>query len=144
LRNWKEVGGPDLAIVPMVRPANSGTRATFRKYVLEGRDENGTLLKNDSSTDVRNTVARTPGAIGYLALSVVNSSVHPLAIDGKTATLEHIATGSYVFWSYEHMYAPGDDNALVNAFLDFMLTPEVQQLAQRMSYIPIAKMQLPV
>jgi phosphate transport system substrate-binding protein len=37
ISNWKDVGGPDLRIVPVVRPATSGTRAVFRKYILGGR-----------------------------------------------------------------------------------------------------------
>jgi phosphate transport system substrate-binding protein len=143
IKNWQQVGGSNLPIVPVVRPGTSGTRATFRKYVLEGRDENGTLLKTDSSTEVRNKVAHTPGAIGYLALSVLDPSVHALAIDGKNATQENIAAGSYTFWSYEHMYTLGDNNSLISSYLDFMLTPTVQQLAQKLSYIPIANMKLP-
>ena len=142
IHNWSEVGGANLAIVPLVRPATSGTRATFRKYILAGRDENGRLQKTDSSTSLRNATAHTPGAISYLALSVVNASVHEVAINNRMATPENIANGSYDFWSYEYMYTMGDNNALINSFLDFMLTPQVQHLAQHMSYIPIANMKL--
>ena len=145
LTNWQEVGGPDLPIVPIVRPATSGTRDTFRKYVLGGRDE-GTgnqVLQKDSSTAVHDKVAQTPGAIGYLAQSVVDNKVHPIAIDGKSATKDNIITGSYTFWSYEHMYTLGDDNPIVAAFLDFMLSSTIQQLAQHDGYIPIGDMKLP-
>ena len=143
INNWKQVGGPDLRIVPVVRPQTSGTRDTFRKYILGGLDEKGTLLQTDSSTDVRATVAKTPGAIGYLALSVLDSSVRAIAINNQAPTQENIATGRYVFWAYEHMYTLGDDNQLIAAFLDFMLSPQVQQEAQRLRYIPIDAMKLP-
>lgn len=145
ITNWQQVGGPDLPVIPVVRPPTSGTRATFRKYILGGRDENSThsrLLTTDTSTAVRDTVAHTPGAIGYLALSVLNKSVLPLAIDGYTPTLTNIEAGHYAFWSYEHMYTLGDNNVLARAFLDFMLTPGIQQTAQNMGYIPIANMKL--
>lgn len=141
--NWQQLGGPDLPIVPVVRPDTSGTRATFRKYILGGRDENGELLQTDSSLTVRATVAHTPGAIGYLALSVLNSSVKAIAIDGQMATPQNIENGTYAYWGYEHMYTLGDDNPLLSAYLDFMLTPQIQQLAQKMGYIPIANMKLP-
>ena len=143
IRNWDEVGGPNLPIVPIVRPQTSGTRATFRKYVLGGGDESGTLLQTDSSTTVRSTVARTPGAIGYLALSVYNSTVRQIGIDGQKATDNTIESGTYTFWSYEHMYTLGDSNKLIASFLDYMLTPTVQQEASKQSYIPIANMKLP-
>ena len=145
IRNWQQVGGPNLAIVPVVRPPTSGTRATFRKYILGGQDENsehGRLLTTDTSTTVRNTIAHTPGAIGYLALSVLNKSVRALAINGYTPTLANIEAGHYAFWSYEHMYTTGDNNVLASAFLDFMLTPAIQQIAQNIGYIPVANMKL--
>jgi phosphate transport system substrate-binding protein len=142
IRNWKDIGGPDLAIVPVVRPATSGTRATFRKYILGGRDEQGTLLQSDSSQTVLQTVAQTPGAIGYLALSVLDQTVHQVAIDGRLPTQANIQSGSYAFWGFEHMYTLGDDDPLLNAFLTFMTGAEVQQLAAQLGYIPIVAAQL--
>lgn len=143
ISNWKQVGGPDLRIVPVVRPPTSGTRDTFRKYILGGLDEKGKFLQSDSSTLVRDTVAKTPGAIGYLALSVLNNSVHSMAINNQSPTQDNIAAGRYVFWAYEHMYTLGDDNPLIAAFLDFMLSKQVQQQAQKLRYIPIDAMKLP-
>lgn len=143
IHNWSQLGGPDVAIVPVVRPQTSGTRATFRKYILGGRDEKGKLLKTDSSTTVRDTVAQTPGAIGYLALSVLDSSVHSVAIDNYMPTHENIANGHYAYWSYEHMYTLGDSNVLLSKFLDFMLTVPAQKLAAQLGYIPIGEMKIP-
>ena len=136
------MGGPDLPIVPVVRPATSGTRATFRKYILGGRDQKGTLLTSDSSQTVLQTVAQTPGAIGYLAVSVLNPTVQQVAIGGKLPTPANIQGGQYAFWGFEHMYTLGDDNPLIEAFLTFMTGSEVQQLAAQLGYIPIANAQL--
>lgn len=142
INNWKQVGGPDLPIQAVVRPATSGTRLTFRKYVMGGRDEKGIFLKTDSSQTVLTTVADTPGAIGYVGLSVLDKTVQPVEIDGVAATPSAIESGHYPFWGYEHMYTLGDGNALASAFLDYMLTPEIQGLAQTMGYIPIAQIQV--
>ena len=142
IRNWKDVGGPDLPIVPVVRPATSGTRATFRRYILGGRDQKGTLLTSDWSQTVLQTVAQTPGAIGYLAVSVLNSTVQQVAIGGKLPTAANIQGGQYAFWGFEHMYTLGDDDALSEAFLTFMTGSEVQQLAAQLGYIPIANARL--
>jgi phosphate transport system substrate-binding protein len=142
ITNWKAVGGPDVPVVPVVRPATSGTRATFRKYVLGGRDENGKLLTTDSSETVRDTVANTPGAIGYVGVAYLTASVRVMAIGGQLPTPENISAGRYAFWGFEHMYTIGDDTGAVGAFLDFMLTPQIQRLAQQLGYIPIAQMKL--
>jgi phosphate transport system substrate-binding protein len=141
ITNWNQVGGPDLKIMPIVRPASSGTRATFRRYVLGGRDEIAKPLTSDSSTTVHDTVASTPGAIGYLALPYIKTSgdnVTEIGINGFKATRTNIENGSYQYWGYEHMYTLGDDNALVNAFIDYMFSSTVQQHAESIRYLPIA------
>ena len=143
ITNWKQVGGPNLPIVPVVRPATSGTRDTFRKYILEGRDESGKLLTTDSSDTVRDTVANTPGAIGYLAMPYVNNAVHAVAIDGATPTQANIESGKYLFWGFEHMYTLGDDDPVLDEFLNrFMLSQQAQDLALQRGYIPIANVKL--
>lgn len=136
--NWSQLGGPDLPIKAVVRPPTSGTRLTFRKYVMGGRDEKGAILLNsDSSTTVLKTVAGTPGAIGYLALSVLDTTVRAIDINGKSAAPAAIESGQYPFWGYEHMYTLGDGSPLAQAFLNYMLTPAVQDVAQSLRYIKI-------
>jgi len=136
--NWKAFGGPDLPVVPIIRPATSGTRALFRKYVLGGAEESGHPLTTDSSTDVINAVAHTPGAIGYVTTVLVNPTVRRIGIDGVTATVQSIKAGSYKFWGYEHMYTLENGSNATTAFLDFMLTAEAQQLAQKLGYLPVS------
>ncbi len=142
--NWDQIpglNGPDLPIVPIVRSPTSGTRATFRRYVLGGRDELASLKTISSSQDVLKAVASTPGAIGYLAASVLNANVHSIAIDGYTATLQNIDAGHYSFWSYEHMYTLNiTGSSVVSAFLNFMLTAQIQQQAVMLNYIPISNL----
>ncbi len=146
--NWSQVGGPNLPIVPLVRPATSGTRATFRRYVLGGRDELSSLLAISSSQDVVTRVAQTPGAISYLATSVLNSQVRPISINGYAASQENIEAGRYTFWSYEHMYTLNTLNRangpLIDAFLNFMLTSQIQQQVTALHYIPIADLKFPL
>ena len=37
--NWSDIGGPTRPITAVIRPAGSGTRATFKKYVLNNADD---------------------------------------------------------------------------------------------------------
>jgi phosphate transport system substrate-binding protein len=144
ITNWDQiVGGNNQTIHPIVRPATSGTRATFREYVLEGGDEKGTNLNVDDTQAVVNKVASTPGAIGYVALSALTSTVKEIGIDNQHPTPDTIGNGSYNFWSYEHMYTMGDDSPLLDAFLNFMTSSAVQQKASQLRYIPINEMKTP-
>src|SRR5262249_5616891 len=103
---------------------------------------NGKLLTTDSSETVRNTVASTPGAIGYVAVAYLIASVRVVAIDRQLPTPENISAGRYAFWGFEHMYTVGDDTGAVGDFLDFMPTPQSRRLARQLGSIPIAQMKL--
>jgi phosphate transport system substrate-binding protein len=135
--NWKDVGGPDLPIQPVIRPSSSGTRALFEKYVLQGSQESGNPLTTDSSTAVLDAVAHTSGAIGYVTTSVANSTVQTIAIDGVSPTPQNIQAGKYKFWGYEHMYTLQNGVNATTAFLDFMQSPQAQGLVQQLGYISV-------
>jgi phosphate transport system substrate-binding protein len=147
IKNWKEVGGPDQKIVLVNRPENSGTRATFVKFALNGAKEyrGKDSIVQDSSGTVRKIIAETPGAIGYLAFSYFDGSVKPVKLDGVAPTNENVYTNKWKVWAYEHMYtnSDGKNKDLEEKFINFILTPEVQKnLVEKMGYIPMTKMKV--
>ncbi|KNZ70642.1 phosphate binding protein [Thermincola ferriacetica] len=142
ITNWKDVGGIDQKITLVNRPKGSGTRATFKKYALDGAEE-ASGIEEDSSGTVRKIIAETPGAIGYLALSYVDKSVVAVSLDGVAPTKENIVEGKYPVWSYEHMYTKGEPKGLTKAFLDYMLSDDVQKtLVPKLGYIPVTEMKV--
>ncbi|MDI3481187.1 MAG: phosphate transport system substrate-binding protein [Tepidanaerobacteraceae bacterium] len=143
ITNWKEVGGDDQKIVILNRPPSSGTRATFKKYALDGQEEaQGIALTEESSGAIKKAIADTPGSISYLALSYVDNSVKALKLDGVEPTVENITSGKYPIWSYEHMYTKGEPTGLTKAFLDYMVSDEVKSLVTELGYIPISDMKV--
>ena len=142
--NWKEVGGDDVKIVLINRPASSGTRATFKKYALDGKEEEvGKALTEDNSGTVLKAVADTEGSISYLALSYLkDKSVKALKLDGVEATVDNITSGKYPIWSYEHMYTKGAAQGLAKAFIDYMMNEDVKPLVNKLGYIPIKDMKV--
>ncbi len=132
--NWKDVGGPNVAIVPLVKPTTSGTRALFDKYLMGGGEEMGQSVA-DASTVVIDTVAHTPGAIGYVTTALVNSTVKAIDLDGVSATAQNVQAGKYRFWGFEHMYTLQNGINATTAYLDFMQTAQIQQLALNLGYI---------
>jgi phosphate transport system substrate-binding protein len=141
IKNWSDLGGPDEAITVVSRALTSGSRATFRKYILNGADEvQGLALDKDSSQALVDTVSKTPGSIGYVAVSAVTTAVHLVAIDQVLPTPGNVENGHYTFWSYEHMYTRSLPSGAIAAFLNFLLTPQEQQVAADLAYIPISAM----
>jgi len=129
--NWKDIpGGPDQAIVLILRPASSGTRATFKKVVLGGADEAaGSALTEDSNGAVAKAVGTTPGSISVVGLAYYQANkagINQVQLDGIDATPATIADGTYKLSANGNMYTKGAATGLTEAFIDFMLGPQVQ------------------
>ena len=141
--NWKDVGGPDEEILLVTRPSSSGTRATFKKWALNGEEEasNEALETDDSGTLVQ-TVSTNKGAIGYVALSylVNNTDVQAVAIDGVEPTLENAYSGEYKVWSYEHRYTNGEGSTEAQAFIEYMCGDEFASEIEKMGYGVVSKL----
>jgi phosphate transport system substrate-binding protein len=145
ITNWKDVGGSDQVITVINRPTSSGTRATFKKYALDGLEEaQGLALTQDSSGAIAKAVAETPGSISYLALSYAlsNNTVKMLKLDGVAPTNDNIINGQYPIWSYEHMYTKGDPTGLTKAFIDYMMSDQINPLLQQLGYIASSDMKV--
>lgn len=145
ITNWKEVGGADEAIVLITRPESSGTRATFKKYALDGAAEasNKSMETDDSGVLLQN-VKSTKGAIGYVALSYLlnNPGVDTVSIDGVAPTLENTYNGSYKVWTYEHMYTKGTATGAADKFLNYITSDEYGTKMESLGYGVSSKMQV--
>ncbi len=145
ITNWKEVGGPDKTITVINRASGSGTRAVFESAVLAGTTVPSTFKpqEQDSSGTVATMVAATPGAISYLAFSYFADTFKALSIDGVQPKASEVETNSWVIWAYEHMYTAPSPDALTQAFIDYILSPSVQQtLVSQNGYISISGMKV--
>ena len=95
VKNWKELGGKDEAIVVIGREAGSGTRDAFEE-LLEVKDQCAYAQELDSTGAVLAKVGSTPGAIGYVSLDVVDDTVNAVSIDSVEPTEEKILAGNYL------------------------------------------------
>ncbi len=141
VRNWSAVGGTDQAITVINRARNSGTRAVFGAIVMGGDNFVEGTAEQDNSGQLQGMLTQQVGAISYLALSYRTPALQVFSYNGVEATPTNVESGRYPIWSYEHMYTRGPATAAVRAFLDFMLSPEVQNdVIPRMNFIPVARM----
>lgn len=143
VKNWKEVGGKDMEILVIHRPASSGTRATFVEKVLDGKKEleNDSIgATQDSNGAVLTAMKKNGGAISYVALSYMNNeeaknALNLVSIDGKKATVDNIKNGNYDFWSWGHMYTKGEANGLAKEFIDFVGSDDNKESIENLGLI---------
>jgi phosphate transport system substrate-binding protein len=140
--NWKDVGGPDLPIVLILRPSSSGTRATYKQIVLGGATEAaGQALTEDSNGAVTTAVQNTPGSIsviGFAYWQTAKANLVGFQLDGVDATVDNMVSGTYKLNAIGHMYTKGDPTGLTKDFLDWMVSPAIQKaLIPSQFYAPV-------
>ncbi|SRR6266487_5975388 len=144
VQNWSALGGPNLPIVVVSRPASSGTRTTFQKYVLGGSEivSGPASLTSDTTGTVVSEVGQTKGAIAYAATGLVqgNSNVTLLSIDGVAPTTANTESNRYKFWNIEHMYTKGQPKPLAQALIDYMTSSDAKTMEARQQFVSTTDM----
>ena len=147
ITDWSEVGGTAGKIQVIERKAGSGTRATFEAAVLAGDkapESFAPVAEEDSSGTVVEKIQQTEGAISYLAFSYYDDTkFRALKVDGVEPCAENVCSGEFNIWAYEHMYSAKDADEATKAFLDFMMSDEVQgSLVEEEGFIPVSDMKV--
>ena len=147
ITDWSEVGGTAGKIQVIERKAGSGTRATFEAAVLAGEkapDDFAPVAEEDSSGTVVEKIQATDGAISYLAFSYFDDTkFKALKVDGVEPKAQNVASGKFNIWAYEHMYTAADADEATQAFIDFMMSDEVQgSLVEEEGFIPASDMKV--
>ncbi len=137
--NWKEVGGPNLAIVVVSRDTNSGTYETFKELALK---KNAKIKAGaeyvGSNGGIRQRVQTTPGAIGFAGLGFVDETVKALEVDGVAPNMETALDGSYPLSRKLFLYTNGEPAAGSHAarFLALGATPKGREIIEEIGFVP--------
>jgi len=158
---WDEdgLGGPHLAVHLVSRDASSGTRQVLQRRVL-GQDEMAHTSLDcekpdfpgsvsevprcelDSTGQVLDQVANTPGAIGYseLKLAEAHKGVHILSIGHQVPSAAVIENGksSYPYREVEYAYTYGTPPAgsLVAGFRTYLSEAQGEDVISAKGHIP--------
>ena len=145
ITNWSEVGGEDAKIVVLNRKSGSGTRATFESVVFAGEEN---TFKGDAeldkSGDVQTQLAATDNAISYLDFSHFDDTkFRAIKVGGVEPKSDNVLDNSFPIWATEHMYCAKDADDATKAFLEFMLSEDVQgSLVEEQGFIPVSEMKV--
>lgn len=145
IKNWKEVGGDDLAIVAYARETSSGTYEFFKEFVMNRKNYASSVLNMPATGAIIQSVSQTKGAIGYVGLAYVEKEVKDVAVSydkGKTfvnASKQTAKDKTYPIVRPLFFYYPVAKEALVKSFVNYVLSAEGQKTVDEIGYIPLAK-----
>ena len=143
IKNWKEVGGADMKIVAYSRETSSGTYEFFKANVLKNRNYKNGILSMPATGAIIQSVSQTKGAIGYVGLAYLNKDVKAIHVSydsGKSYIEPSLATAKNktypivrpLFYYYEAKSA-----SKVQPFIDYVLSPEGQDIVKKVGYVPV-------
>lgn len=135
--DWSQVGGNPGKIVVISRDSSSGTFEAFGTLALNSSRVRPDALMTASNQAVAQTVAKTPGAIGYAGLGFLDSSVKAITVDGIVCTKENVLNNSYPLARPLFMYTNGKPKGLVKEFMDFVLGADGQKIADEEGFVKL-------
>jgi len=137
IRYWSELEWVHRRIHFVTREEGSGTRNAFEEMVMHDIPISDEALVQDSNGSVREILAYDPHAIGYISYGVVDERVRALRIDGVEPNLETIKEKRYKLTRPFLFVTKEEPHGLVKDFIDFVLSPEGQQILEREGLVGI-------
>ncbi|WNG59618.1 phosphate ABC transporter substrate-binding protein [Archangium gephyra] len=139
---WKDVGGNDAPIVVYSRENSSGTYVFVKDAVLGGEDFTPRALTLPGTAAVVNAVGLERNGIGYggaaYAKGIKELKVKKDAASEAIApSPENIQNGTYPLSRRLYFYLPRQATGTTRAFLDYVLSPEGQELVTTVGYFPV-------
>ena len=142
IKNWKEVGGDDMAIVVYCRETSSGTYEFFKEHILKNKNYMSSVLSMPATGAIIQSVSQTKGAIGYVGLAYLNNRVKALKVsyDGKNYVSPSVETAknkTYPVVRPLFFYYDKKTEAKVKPFINYFLSEAGQKIVKNEGYIPL-------
>jgi phosphate transport system substrate-binding protein len=150
IKNWKEVGGPDLAIEAFQRNAESGSQTLMEKLVMPGltmaeAPEGYMIGEMEGLITAVRSFDGTASAIGYTVYYYADDmkmadGLRILSVDGVTPSDETISTKAYPFLNpyYAAIATDDTDDSPAHVLYNWLLSPEGKNLIRTEGYVPVA------
>jgi len=147
ITKWTEINGANVPgtnnqIVVVGRDSASGTRTYFDEVVLLKATPTKNMLEKNSNGAVLQTIAQTPGSIGYVSIGFVSKDVKPLPIWWNSQqfiapTLDNVKTKTYPISRDLYVITNGKPTGLTGDFIKYILGPEGQKIVADEGYVPL-------
>lgn len=143
--NWKQLGGADAPIVVVSKAEGRATLEVFLGYLgIDSADVASDVIVGENQQAIK-TVAGNPDAIGYVSIGAAASEaeagtpIRLVSSDGIAATTGEVATGRFPITRPLNIILNGPPSAEVTPFLDYLRSPEIEDVVRSHLYVPVAR-----
>ena len=147
ITKWNQITGANVPnsnnqIVIIGRDSASGTRTYFDETILLKATPAKTMLEKNSNGAVLQTVAQTPGSIGYVSIGFVSKDVKALPVwynaqKFVAPTIDNVKTKTYPISRDLYVITNGKPAGLAGDFIRYILSPEGQKIVADEGYVTL-------
>jgi phosphate transport system substrate-binding protein len=148
ITKWTEIGGAGVPntnnqIVVIGRDSASGTRTYFDETILAKATPTSKMLEKNSNGAVLQTVAQTPGSVGYISIGFVSKDVKALPVWYNAnkilpASLDNVKTKTYPVSRDLYVITNGQPSGLAGDFIKYILSSDGQKIVADEGYVPLS------
>jgi phosphate transport system substrate-binding protein len=132
--NWKEVGGPNLAVTLVVPGEQTGAHKNFRRQVMRHNDVQYDYMTY-TSTRVLEAIESLPaGAVSFISrgAQITHPKVKVIQIDGTKP-----GDADYPFYQTMNLVTKGEPTGTVKIFVDFIKSDKGKTLILERGMLPV-------
>jgi phosphate transport system substrate-binding protein len=146
VRNWRELGGPDVAVFVYDKEPGRGTREVLDKFLYGPNGQAPPPPQSDSFAIVganeegRAKVLSTPGGVTPLSTSFITGypKLAAASIEGVDPSPAHIVDGTYALARPLFLVTNGPPTGAAKTFVDYVVSDDGQALVRKAGYLDLA------
>src|SRR5262249_35680313 len=130
--SWKTLGGADISVTVAARNERSSAAMLIQSIVLGQRQTTRAARLATTNEAVIQIVATDPGAIGYVSMGYLDTTVHAVPLDGIAITPDSVTSHQYPISApvvFVGLTAPAND--AYRAFFAWIQSPDGQAVVRR-------------
>ena len=143
VRNWREVGGPDLPITVVNKAEGRSTLELFLHYfALSNSQIKPQVVIGDNAQGIK-TVAGNVGAIGYVSIGAADyearqgTAIKLLPMGGVAASLAQVRAGKFPLVRPLNLVTRGEPKGLALAFIRFAKSQAAHDLVEAQFFVAL-------
>jgi len=151
IKNWRDVGGPNLPIVLYGRQSNSGTYVFMQEHVLGNKNYSPDMREMNGNAQIVEAVIQDEGGIGYVGVSYIYDDkgqirkglkILNIAKDEKSPAFSPLDKGAVDNGNYPiarplFLATNGKPSSAIANFISFIISPEGQKIVEKEGFYTI-------
>ena len=139
IKNWNQLGGPNLPLVVISRDTASGTYDTFDSFIMKKQKMASSVEYVSTNPQAFARVKNTRGAIGYVGFGFVQTGIKAIVLDDVKPSRQTILSGKYPVSRSLFMFTNGYPKlgSMAHKFVTFHLTESGQEVVEDKGFVAV-------